>query len=58
MAQYEKRGYLLENFRLFHLKDREGAKVEYHYHEFCKLLMLRSGSGGYTVDGKRYRRGR
>ena len=50
----EKRGYLLDNFRLFHLKDRKGTKVDYHYHEFCKLLMLRSGSGGYTVDGKRY----
>lgn len=51
---YEKRGYLLDDFRLFHLKDREGTNIDYHYHEFCKLLMLRSGSGGYTVDGQRY----
>ena len=51
---YEKRGYLLDDFRLFHLKDQEGTNVDYHYHEFCKLLMLRSGSGGYTVDGQRY----
>ena len=51
---YEKRGYLLDDFRLFHLKDKEGTNVDYHYHEFCKLLMLRSGSGGYTVDGQRY----
>ncbi|MGN0133841.1 MAG: helix-turn-helix domain-containing protein [Anaerotignum sp.] len=51
---YEKRGYLLDDFRLFHLKDKNGTNVDYHYHEFCKLLMLRSGSGGYTVDGKRY----
>lgn len=51
---YEKRGYLLDDFRLFHLKDKKGTNVDYHYHEFCKLLMLRSGSGGYTVDGKRY----
>lgn len=50
----EKRGYLLEHFRLFHLKDQKGTDVGYHYHEFCKLLLLRSGSGGYTVDGKRY----
>ena len=54
MTEYEKRGYLLENFRLFHLKSQSGAKVEYHYHEFCKLLLLVSGRGGYVVDGQRY----
>ena len=53
-AAYKKRGYLLDDFRLFHLKDKKGANVDYHYHEFCKLLMLRSGSGGYTVEGHRY----
>lgn len=54
MAEYEKRGYLLENFRLFHLRSQGGARVEYHYHEFCKLLFLVSGQGSYFVDGKRY----
>lgn len=54
MAQHNKRGYLLENFRLFHLKSRGGAQVEYHYHEFCKILLLVQGSGGYYVDGQRY----
>ena len=54
MEEYEKRGYLLENFRLFHLLSQSGAKVEYHYHEFCKLLLLISGRGGYVVDSQRY----
>lgn len=54
MSDYEKRGYLLENFRLFHLHSPGGANVEYHYHEFCKLLLLVSGRGGYVVDGQRY----
>ena len=54
MPEYEKRGYLLENFRLFHLQSSAGAKVDYHYHEFCKLLLLISGRGGYVVDGQRY----
>ena len=54
MSEYEKRGYLLENFRLFHLVSEQGAKVDYHYHEFCKLLLLISGRGGYVVDGQRY----
>jgi len=54
MPGHGKRGYLLENFRLFHLKSRGGAQVEYHYHEFCKILLLIQGSGGYYVDGRRY----
>ena len=54
MVEYEKRGYLLENFRLFHLQSPGGANVDYHYHEFCKLLLLVSGRGGYVVDGQRY----
>jgi hypothetical protein len=54
MAEYEKRGYLLENFRLFHLRSQKGENVDYHYHEFCKLLLLVSGRGSYVVDGQRY----
>ncbi len=51
---YEKRGYLLEDFRLFHLQDAQGTRTDYHYHEFCKLLLLRSGTGSYSVEGQRY----
>lgn len=51
---YEKQGYLLEDFRLFHLKSAAGIRTEFHYHEFCKLLLLISGSGGYWIEGQRY----
>lgn len=54
MVDYEKRGYLLENFRLFHLRTEQETKINYHYHEFCKLVMLVSGKGFYTVEGQRY----
>ena len=54
MSNYEKRGYLLENFRLFHLHSEQGVKVDFHYHDFCKLLFLVSGSGSYVVEGRRY----
>ena len=54
MAQYEKRGYLLENFRLFHLRSETGEQVDFHYHEFCKILLLVSGQGSYYVEGHRY----
>ncbi len=51
---YQKKGYLLEDFRLFHLNDAQGAKLDYHYHEFHKLIFMRSGSGSYAVEGWRY----
>ena len=54
MKEYEKRGYLLENFRLFHLNSQGAAKVDFHYHEFCKLLLLVSGQGNYYIDGQHY----
>lgn len=51
---YTKQGYLLEDFRLFHLRGAAGIKTEYHYHEFCKLLLLRSGDGSYWIEGQQY----
>ena len=54
MSNYRQRGYLLENFRLFHLHTAPKNPVDYHYHEFCKILMLLSGGGEYYVDGQRY----
>ena len=52
--EFEKRGYLLEEFRLFHLKDDSGTKMEYHYHEFYKLILFVSGQGEYTVEDRHY----
>ena len=49
-----KRGYLYEDFRLFHIKDSLGTDVEMHYHEFFKLLLLLSGTGSYIIEGRRY----
>lgn len=50
----QKKGYLHENFRLFHIKDDGIGEIDYHYHEFYKLLFLISGSGTYFIEGKRY----
>ncbi len=51
---YEKKGYLLEDFRLFHIQDQGQNKIDSHYHEFHKILFLISGGGGYFIAGKRY----
>ena len=54
MSDYQKTGYLLEDYRLFHLRSDSGIRPDYHYHEFNKILLLVSGSGSYVVDGQRY----
>ena len=54
MSDYQKKGYLLEDYRLFHLRSDSGIRPDYHYHEFNKILLLVSGSGSYVVDGQRY----
>lgn len=52
--EHQKRGYLLDDFRLFHLNEVQTKKVEFHYHEFYKVFMLRSGNGSYSVAGDCY----
>lgn len=50
----KKTGYLLDDFRLFHLNEKQLREIEYHYHDFCKVFILLNGSGGYSVGGSRY----
>lgn len=49
-----KRGYLNEDFRLFHLKDSLAQAMDYHYHEFDKLILLLHGKVTYVVEGVTY----
>ena len=51
---YEKRGYLLDNYKLFYLKDIQGTNVNYHYHEFAKIIFMWYGKGSYSVEDQRY----
>ncbi len=53
-SEVGKRGYLNEGFRLFHLKDSRAQKLEYHYHEFDKLILMLGGSVTYVVEGVTY----
>ena len=50
----DKRGYLLEDFRLFCLKDTSTKSLEYHYHEFDKIILLLGGRVTYMVEGVTY----
>ena len=51
---YEKRGYLRENFRLFHLSGAMDEPVDWHYHTFHKIILFLSGRAAYGIEGKSY----
>lgn len=48
------RGFLNEEYRLSHLKDNRAQEIEYHYHEFDKIVLFLSGKVSYIVEGKTY----
>lgn len=52
--QSEKKGYLNEEFRLFHIKDQTGQEFSYHYHDFHKVVIFLSGKVTYHIEGKAY----
>lgn len=51
---YSKRGYLTDDFRLFHLTDIGKQEFEFHYHDFDKVIILLSGSVTYMIEGRAY----
>ena len=53
-SNYEKRGYLKEDYHYFRLKSAGAPSVDYHYHEFGKLMFLWEGAGYYVIEGCRY----
>lgn len=53
-SEVGKRGYLSEDHRLFHLRDNREVKLDYHYHEFDKIVLQLSGRVSYNIEGKSY----
>lgn len=53
-TNYTKRGYLNEDFRLFHLRDVGVEEMEFHYHEFDKVVIFLSGTASYIMEGRSY----
>ena len=47
-------GYLKENYHYFHLRDTAGQELDFHFHEFDKIVLLLSGRVDYTVEGSTY----
>lgn len=48
------RGYLYQDFKVFHLCDQKEIEIDYHHHEFNKIIIFLSGNVTYYVEGKSY----
>ena len=51
---YEERGYLRENYRLFHLTGPVPVQMDWHYHTFHKIVMFLTEGASYGIEGKSY----
>jgi len=47
-------GYLRESYHYFHLRDTAGQELDFHFHEFDKLIILISGKVDYRVESSSY----
>ncbi len=54
MSTFEKFGYLENDFRMFHIVDRQRKEFAFHYHDFNKIIIFIKGNINYTVEGKNY----
>ena len=54
MEEYEKKGYLLQDFRVFRLRDAVMKEIPFHYHDFHKIILFLQGQGDYIIEGKSY----
>ena len=54
MSNYQKKGYLTDDFKFFYLQDEKLPEFSYHYHEFDKIVIFLSGSSKYIIEGKTY----
>ncbi len=55
MEQGVKRGYLHNDFKFFHLRDKKNIQFEHHYHDFNKIIIFIDGNVIYNIEGKSYR---
>lgn len=54
MNNFEKLGYLHNDFKMFHIIDQERKNFSFHYHDFNKILILLKGNINYIIEGKNY----
>lgn len=55
MNNFEKLGYLEDDFRIFHIIDRQKKEFDFHYHDFNKVIIFISGNINYSIEGRNYK---
>lgn len=50
-----KKSYLDDNYKFFAIKDTVTPKIDYHYHDFDKIIFFISGKVNYHIEGKIYK---
>lgn len=51
---YQQTGYLNDNFKIFHLMDSDMKTIDFHYHDFHKILIYLRGNTSYCIEGRTY----
>lgn len=51
---FEKTGYLTEDYKYFYIKDKSDRIYDFHYHDFYKIILYVKGDVTYNVEGKSY----
>lgn len=51
---FQKKGFLEEEFRLFHIRDHSRRSYDFHYHDFLKIMVLLEGRVDYVIEGRSY----
>lgn len=54
MNKANKTGFLNDDFKFFYLKDNNGSELDYHHHDFNKIVIFISGDVEYSIEGKTY----
>ena len=53
-VEYEQKGYLNCDFRLFHIDESKAIETPWHYHDFDKIVFFLRGNVQYAVEGREY----
>lgn len=53
-GSYAREGYLVENYRYFHLRDTAGQERDFHFHDFDKLVIMLEGKVRYLMETEDY----
>ena len=55
LVEKKKKSYLDANYKFFAIKDTTTPAIDYHYHDFDKIIFFISGKVNYHIEGKIYK---